>query len=82
MISVLKENSAATFVNSIEFDEDNEINTAIKSYSIYETKGVKFSVVHYCDPETQKHFNFISTLPISINPGVIAIVVLNPKERR
>ena len=61
-------------LNSIDFDKGNEINTGIESYSIYETKGVKFSVVHDCDPETQKHFNCITTLPTSINPGVIAIL--------
>lgn len=74
MISVLKENSVATFVESIRFDQDDEKNTGVESYQIYETKGVKFSVVHYCDPETQKCFDFISTLPPSINPGVIAIL--------
>ena len=74
MVSVMKENSAATFVESIEFDEKDEINTGVESYSIYETKGVKFSVVHYRDPETQKLFSFITTLPTSINPGTIAIL--------
>ena len=74
MITVMKENSAATSVESIEFDETNEINTGVERYSIYETKGVKFSVVHYRDPETQKKFRFITTLPTSINPGTIAIL--------
>lgn len=34
MISVLKENSTATFVEFIQFDRNDEINTGIKSYSI------------------------------------------------
>lgn len=74
MISVLKENSAATSIESIGFSKEDEINTGVESYSLYETKGIKFSVVHYCDPETQLHFNFISTLPTSINPGIIALL--------
>ena len=72
MVSVMKENSAATFVESIEFDETNEINSGVERYSTYETKGIKFSVVHYRDPETQKRFRFITTLPNSMNPGIIA----------
>jgi len=74
MISVMKENSVATFVEAIEFDEKDVINTGVERYSIYETKGIRFSVVHYRDPENQKLFSFISTLPISINPGTIAIL--------
>ena len=74
MISVLKENSVATFVESIQFDQDNEINTGIESYSVYQNKKSKFYVVEYRDPETGQLHKFISTLPKSINPGTIAIV--------
>ncbi len=74
MLSVMKENSAATLVESIEFDETNETNTGVERYSTYETKGIKFSVVHYRDPETQKRFRFITTLPTTMNPGIIAIL--------
>ena len=74
MISVLKENSVANFVESISFDKNSAINTGIESYSIYENKGVKFSVIDYRDPETKKLHHFITTLPTSINPGTIAMV--------
>lgn len=74
MISVLKENSVATFVESISFDKHEMINTGVEGYSIYESNGVKFSLVHYRDPETEKIHRFISTLPTSINPGVIAML--------
>jgi len=74
MISVLKENSAAEFVESIEFDKNSEINIGVEAYSIYENKGIKFSVVDYRDPETHKLYHFVSTLPKSINPGIIAIL--------
>jgi hypothetical protein len=74
MISVLKENSVATFVESIPFDQSSSINVGVEKYSIYENNGVKFSLVHYRDPETGKYHQFISTLPESINPGTIAML--------
>lgn len=74
MISVLKENSVASFVEAIAFDKNDEINTGIQSYSIYENNGIQLSLVHYRDPETQKDFNFVTTLPTSIHPGTIAML--------
>jgi len=74
IISVLKENSAATFIESIPFDTCHEINTGVEEYSTYETKGIKFSIVNYRDPETKKLHRFVTTLPESINPGTIAIL--------
>jgi hypothetical protein len=74
MISVLKENSAATFVESIPFDQNDKINTGIERYSVYQNKKAKFHVVEYRDPETGLLHTFISTLPKSINPGTIAMV--------
>ena len=74
MISVLKDNSVATWIESIAFDANNPINTGVEDYSIYENQGVRFNVVHYRDPETQKLHRFISTLPELINPGTIAIL--------
>jgi hypothetical protein len=74
MISVLKENSVASFVESIPFDTNDEINTGIEGYSLYENKGVQFSVVDYRDPETGKLYRFITTLAESMSPGIIAIL--------
>ncbi len=74
MISMVKENSVATFFESIEFDRSNEINTGVENYSIYENGGVKFSIVEYRDPETRKILRFVTTLPTSINPGTIALL--------
>jgi hypothetical protein len=74
MISVLKENAVATFVESIPFDQNDEINTGIESYSIYQNKKAKFNIVEYRDPETGQLHKFISTLPKSINPGTIAMI--------
>ena len=74
MISVLKENSVAIWIESIPFDSSNPINTGVEDYSVYESQGVRVNVVHYRDPETQKLYRFVTTLPESINPGVIAIL--------
>jgi IS4 transposase len=75
MISVLKENSSATLVETIPFDQEDEVNTGIESYDTYENdKGIQFSVVTYRDPENGKLYQFITTLPLSIKPGIIAIL--------
>ncbi len=74
MVSMLKENSVATFVESLSFDSLNVINTGVETYSVYENKGIKFSIVDYRDPETGKLHRFVTTLPVTINPGTIAIL--------
>ena len=74
MISVLKENSVATFVESISFDTNHEINTGVESYGLYENNGIRFNIVNYRDPETGKFHRFVTTLPHSVNPGTIAML--------
>jgi hypothetical protein len=74
MISVLKANSVATIVKSIPFDTRHEINTGVEEYSLYENKGIRFSVVNYCDPETKIIHRFVTTLPESTHPGTIAML--------
>ena len=74
MISMLKENSVATLVESIPFHSLDEINTGVEAYSVYENKGFKFNVVDYRDPETGKLHRFVTTLPMTINPGTIAML--------
>ncbi len=74
MISVLKENSVATFSESIAFDRNNEINVGVEGYSLYENGGIKFSLVEYRDPETEILHRFVTTLPVTINPGTIAML--------
>ena len=74
MISVHKENSVATKLAAIEYDKDNPINIGVESYDVYETKSATFSIVCYRDPETKILHKFITTMPISINPGLIALL--------
>ncbi len=74
MISMLKNTSVATRGESIPFDASNEINTGIESYCVYENDGIQFSVVDYRDPETRKRHRFVTTLPVTIHPGTIAML--------
>ena len=39
------------------------INTGVEGYSAYENQGIRFSIVHYRDPETQHHHRFVTTTP-------------------
>lgn len=73
MISVLKENSVAVFSESIPFD-NNELNMGVEGYSLYENRGIKFSLVEYRDPETQVLHRFVTTLDTHVNPGTIAML--------
>ncbi|TXL10632.1 hypothetical protein BMR05_16420, partial [Methylococcaceae bacterium HT4] len=82
MISMLKENSIATLVESIPFDSQHEINTGVEAYSVYENKGIKFNVVDYRDPETGKLHRFVTTLPMTINPGTIAMLYFKSNDGR
>jgi hypothetical protein len=42
MISVLKENSTATFVESTHFDQGYKVNTGIKAIAFIRTKKLSF----------------------------------------
>jgi hypothetical protein len=67
-------NAVNTLVESIPFDRKDEINTGVESYSIFQNKKAKFQVVEYRDPETGLLHQFISTLPKSMKPGIIAML--------
>ena len=74
MMSMRKENLVATLVESIPFDSVHTVNTGVEAYSVYENKGIQFSRVDYRDPETGKLHRFVTTLPITINPGTVAML--------
>ena len=58
MISMLKENAVAIRVQDIPFDVEDEINTGVEGYGLYENNGIRFSVVDYRDPETNRLHHF------------------------
>lgn len=74
MISILKENAVTEFVTSLDFDKDDVINTGIAGYELHSKKGKLFTVTTYKDPETNKIFKFVSTLPVTFRPGLIALL--------
>ena len=74
MISMLKDNAVTEFVETIQFDQNNAVNTGVESYGVYRNKKSAFHMIEYRDPETGLLHKFISTLPKSINPGTIAML--------
>lgn len=72
MITLQKENAVSTLKEVLIFDSEDEINTGIESYELHQNGRSTFTVVRYRDPETGILRVFISTLPTSINPGLIA----------
>ena len=52
----------------------NGINSGIEGYSLYENSGITFSIIDYRDPETQQFHRSMTTLPVSSNPGMIAML--------
>jgi len=74
MISVLKENAVTTFVKTLDFDQNDKVNIGIISYELHCKGKAQFTVTTYKDPETDKVFKFISTLPSFFRPGLIAIL--------
>ena len=74
MVSLLKENAVSTCIEELSFDPEDEINTGIERYELHRNEKSTFSVVYYRDPETGTLRLFISTLPTTINPGLIALI--------
>jgi len=74
VISLRKENAVTEFVSVIPFDESDEVNTGVERYEIHKNGNAAFSIVHYRDPETAKLHVFVTTMPVSINPGLIALL--------
>lgn len=74
MISILKENAVTDFVKNLEFDRNDKVNIGVLSYELHKKNKNTFTIVTYKDPETDKIYKFISTLPISLRPGVIALL--------
>ena len=75
MISVLKENAVTEMVKALDYNTEDKVNTGVISYEIHRSKNKQvFSIVKYKDPETGKIYNFITTLPTTIRPGIIAVL--------
>lgn len=74
VITQQKENAVTEFVQEIAFDKKSEINIGVESYELHKCGGAIFSIVKYRDPETGILHTFITTVPPSINPGLVALL--------
>ena len=72
--NLLKSNASIGKGTEIEFDKDNEVNIGIIIYAKHRKGTSLFNVINYIDPETNVEHIFITTLPPSVNPGIIAML--------
>ena len=58
-----------------QFDKDDQINAGVQKYeTVTSANGISFRRVIYQCPETGDLFRFLTNLPRSIRPGVIAYI--------
>lgn len=74
MISRLKDNAIIDSSVDIPFDVNDEINVGIEKYALCTKGSAIFCLVTYRDPETNNVFNFITTMPKTIRPGLISLL--------
>jgi len=74
MISVLKDNAVTSYVKALDFDQNDKVNGGIVSYELHCKDKKLFTITTYRDPETNDEFKFVSTLPTSFKPGIIAVL--------
>lgn len=69
-----KSNSAPLICGNLPFDPNLPINTGIQSYQLvgFGSSGVTLSQITYKDPETNLIYTFITSLPSTFPPGLIA----------
>ena len=76
VLSLMKENMKPISETSIDFDKNNPYNCGIVSDSIIEFKsGAEFRKIVYIDPETNKEYNYITTVK-DVSPGLLAYLYL------
>jgi hypothetical protein len=74
MISMLKENAVTEFIKNIDFDSADIVNTGIENYELHKKGKAFISIIKYRDPETKKLYTFLTTLPSTFRPGLIALL--------
>ena len=74
-LSMEKENSAARTIGLNPFDRHSQVNQGIISDEIVATStGVSLRRVVYRDPEDGTVYRFLTNLPVSIPPGLVALL--------
>ena len=74
MISRLKDNAVIDSFVDIPFDTTDELNIGIEQYALCTKGSATFSLVMYRDPETNQIFEFITTMPTILRPGLISLL--------
>jgi hypothetical protein len=73
-ITRLKENMEPVEAQTLPFDRTNPVNLGVRRFARVRFRGVPgwFLQVDYCDPESGERYRFLSSLPETFRPGVIA----------
>jgi hypothetical protein len=73
-ITRLKENMYPVEEQPMRFDHADPVNVGVKRFSRVRFRGVQgfFLLVDYRDPETGQRYQFLSSLPDTFRPGLIA----------
>ena len=70
-----KENMALEILGVDPFDETNPVNQGIIGDELVSTSmGVSVRRVTYRDPETQTIYVYLTNLPVSVPPGIVALL--------
>lgn len=73
-ITRLKENMYPIEESPLKFDRNDPANAGVRRFSRVRFRGVEgvFLLVDYRDPETAERYQFLSSLPESFRPGLVA----------
>ncbi len=70
-----KETSAGETIGRNRFDPEDPVNQGVVSDEIIATsRGVSLRRVVYRDPETGTPYRFLTNLPVSVPPGLVALL--------
>ena len=72
MTTLLRKGSVFDIEKDIMYEQEDEVNIGVEKYYLCSKGNNTFTLVEYRDPETGVLFKFVSTLPSTVRPGVIA----------
>lgn len=77
-ITRLKENMYPVEETALPFDRDDPVNDGVRRFTKARFRGVPgtFLLITYKDPETRETYTFLSSMPESFRPGVLAWLYL------
>jgi hypothetical protein len=72
MTTLLRKGSVFDIEKDIMYEQEDEVNIGVEKYYLCSKGNNTFTLVEYRDPETGVLFKFVSTLPSTVSPWVIA----------